>query len=285
MPNFFEGDKKICSACRKREAIYKRISSGEILCKLCLFRSLVKQVRKAVHYYKMVNRLSSVLFIIRPDAVSESIVGFNIYRRATRDFELKYNVLCIDRLVDCEAVKKSVDEKSVNLIVIESNFKTQKFIELVKYVDAIAVKISKKLGINFVVTPLFRDELTMLSLLGILTVSRTIFSEGLPIKIVDNVKITRPFFYVISPDVAMLRYLEGVDIDPLILIECDGFTQKAKKMLFSSIELAYSSIKTVELLQSYVFGVSTRCRYCGAFNLNTVCDVCEKLSQYIDIIG
>jgi hypothetical protein len=280
-----EEGKRLCTACRKRDAVYRRISSGEVLCKLCLFRSLVKQVRKAIHYYKMVSRSSSVLYVIRPEAVAESVIGFIIYKKATKDFNLVYNVLCIDKLTNCDEVKHYIGQNNVGFITIESSFKPQKFVELVKYLDAVAVKISKKLKINSVAVPLFRDELSLLSLLGILTISRTIFSEGLPIKNVDSIKITRPFFYVISIDIAMLKVLEGVDIDPQFLMECDSFMQKAKKILFNSVELMYSNVKTVELMQSYIFGISTRCKYCGAFSLNEVCEICSRLSQYIDEVN
>lgn len=245
----------------------------------------MKQVRKAIHYYKMVNKSSSILYIIRPEAVAESIIGFNIYRKATKNFNLMYSILCFNKLTNCEAVKRYIDENIAHFIIIELNFKTKNLVEIIKFVEAVAVKISRKHNIQFVATPIFRDELTLLSLLGVLTISRTIFSEGLPLKVVDEVKLTRPFFYVISSDIALLKFLDNVDIDSSISIECDKSMQKAKKILFNSIELTYSSIKTVELLQSYILGSSTRCKYCGAFSLNTVCDLCEKLRPYIDIIS
>lgn len=272
----------LCSACRRRSAVYKRRSSGELLCKLCLIRSLIRQVRKVVHYYKMANKLSAVLFIIRPEAVAESIVGFYIYRGATKDLQLTYNVLCFNGLTDCNTVKNYINHNINGFIEVELNFKTSNLVEIIKFVEAIAVKVAKKLNIQFIVTPLFRDELTLLSILGILTTSRTVFSEGLPIKTLDEIKITRPFFYVLSPDVSIIKMLDNIVIDSQTMIECDRFMRKAKKLLFNSIELLYSSIKSVELFQSYVFGVSTRCRYCGAFSLESVCDVCKKFHVFID---
>jgi len=272
----------LCSACRKRNAVYKRRSSGELLCKLCLTRSLIRQVRKVVHYYKMANKLSTVLFIVRPEAVAESIVGFHIYRGATKDLQLTYNVLCLNSLTDCSIVKNYINQNVSRFIEVELNFKTSNLVEVIKFVEAVAVKVAKKLNIQFIATPLFRDELTLLSILGILITSRTVFSEGLPIKTVDEIKITRPFFYVLSPDVSIIKTLDNIVIDSQTMIECDKFMQKAKKLLFNSIELLYSSIKSVELFQSYVFGVSTRCRYCGAFSLEPVCDICKKFQAFID---
>ncbi|MEM1645386.1 MAG: hypothetical protein QXL96_05890 [Ignisphaera sp.] len=282
MTKVSNNERILCSVCRKRDAVYRRRSSGELLCRLCLFRSIVRQVRKAVRYYKMVNKLSTVLFVIRPEAVEESIVSFYIYKGATKDLQLTYNVICFNSITNCSIVKHYIGRNVDNFIEVGLNFKTSNLVELIKFVEAVAVKIANKHNIKFIVTPLFRDELTLLSVLGILTTSRTIFSEGLPIKVVDEIKITRPFFYVISPDVSIIKTLDNIVIDSPIIIECDRFMQKAKKLLFNSIELLYSSIKSVELLQSYAFGTSTRCRYCGAFSLEPICDVCKKFQISID---
>uniref|UniRef100_A0A7C2ZLU5 Cytoplasmic tRNA 2-thiolation protein 2 n=1 Tax=Ignisphaera aggregans TaxID=334771 RepID=A0A7C2ZLU5_9CREN len=273
---------RACSACKRREAIYRRKSSGEQLCKLCLFHSLVKQVRKAIHYYKMVVRSGSTLFIIRPDAVGESVVGFNIFRRATRDFQLSYNILCIDGLVDCSMARNLIGIPYDNFIVAEATFKTTRTSELLKYIESVSVKAARKINAQFVVTPLFRDEMAILSLLGILTTSRSIFSEGLPVKLVDSIKIVRPFFYVISSDVAVLAALDDMIVEPKVVLECDSFMKKAKNIFLNSVELMYSSIKSVELFQSYVFGSSSRCKYCGAFSLSDVCDVCKNIAKFVD---
>lgn len=275
----------LCSSCKKRIAVYKRKTSGEYLCRLCLFRSLVKQVRRAIHYYRMIHRSSSVLYIIRPEAVAEAVAGIQIYRGATKNFNLNYYVMCVNGITDCNGVEGFISSDVHKIVVVEAKYKPENAIDLIKFLESLAVRLAKKLGIRFVVTPLFRDELSILSIIGVLTTSRTAFSEGLPIKISNDVIITRPFFYVISADISMIKVLEGIDILPRFELKCDEFMQKAKKLLHSSPELMYSSIKSIELLQTYVFGSPNRCRYCGAFSSNEVCDICKKFHHYIDAIA
>ena len=119
-----EVPENLCSSCRRRVAVYKRVTSGERLCRLCLFRSVVKQVRKAVHYYKMVRRGSAILYVIRPEAVGESLAGLHTYKVATKDFNLRYYVLCLSDVTDCDLVKNAVGHSDVELISIRDRIYT-----------------------------------------------------------------------------------------------------------------------------------------------------------------
>lgn len=279
-----EENPRLCSSCGKRVAVYRRRTSGEALCKLCLFRSLVKQVRKAINCYKMVNRSKSVLYILRPEAVGESVIGFNIYKNAIKGFDIDLSIMCINGITDCKSVEESLNKYVNNFIIIETNFMPANLAESIKFSESIAIKIARKHNIQFIVTPLFRDELTLLSLIGIITISRTIFSEGLPIKIVDDIKITRPFFYTVSLDISIIKMLDKITLEQKIELKCSNVMESAKKILYASTELMYSSIKSVELLQTYVFGSVTRCKYCGAYSLDSVCDICKGFQSYIDVI-
>lgn len=272
----------LCSSCKKRYAIYKRKSSGEFLCKLCLFRSLVKQTRKAVNNYHMISRKQSMLYIIRPDAVGESVEGLVIYRSAVKDLEAKIYALCINNLTLCEDVEQMLLGKIETCLKTNANYIPSNKIEMIKLVEALAVSIAKKHGIELIVSPLFRDESTIFSLIGMLTVSTSILSEGLPIKTVSGIKIIRPFFYVMSIDVSILRITDKIDLEPQISIACDDIVNKAKATLYSSIELMYSSIKSIEIIQSKVFNSLNKCRYCGAYSSNEVCEICRKFYHCID---
>lgn len=225
-----------------------------------------------------------MLYLIRPDAVAESIIGLNIYRVATKGFELSYNVICVDGLTNCDDIRHITGGNIRQFVTIATVFKPTNIVELIKFLESLAIKIAKKIDAKFVVTPLFRDELTILSLAGILMVSRTIFSEGLPIKVLGDIKVSRPFFYVISADISILGFLERLEIESKLELECDEFIRKAKRLFYTSTELMYSSIKTVELLQTYAFGSTAKCKYCGAYSLDNVCEICKKIHQYVDVL-
>jgi len=264
--------------------VYKRRNSGEILCRLCLFRSLVKQTRKAVSYYQMIRRNGSSLYIVRPDAIGESIVGFTVYRNSIKDFKTKIYVLCVDGITRCRDIETFFNVKVDRYLKVNIGYVPSNKVEMIKFIEAVAVRIARKFDIEFVASPLFRDELALFLLAGILTTLGTVFSEGLPIKIVDGIKIVRPFYYVMFVDVVLMKILDHVNIEPGVEFECEDYIRKAKSMLYSSLELMYSSTKVIELFQRYAFNSSKRCRYCGAYTLNDICNACERFHKYIDSI-
>ncbi len=275
----------LCSSCKRRYATFRRRTSGERLCRLCLYNSVIKQVRKAVHYYKMIRKNSSILFLVMVNKPLLSIMSLSIYESAVKDFSIDNLVLlCFNRYLNCNNIKDIIKSNHYGFIEFEPHFITNDFIEWLKYAEFIAIKIAKESKIEFIVVPLYRDELAIISLLGMLSTSRTIFSEGLPIRNVDEIKITRPFYYVVSDDVLYLtltsKFMSGIDLDGYKFEERYRFFKHIKTILRDSPELMYSSDKSVELLQSYLMGYSKRCRYCGSYDIDDICGYCRKFKEY-----
>jgi len=284
-----------CSSCRKRLAVYKRIVSGEKLCRYCLYNSVVKQVRKAVHYYKMVRKNGSAIYILRPERILSSIEGLYILISALKDFNVALHVLCIYDFIDCETLSKLFPSVTfINIRVGDKEFKSIQLIELIKFYEVVAIKIAREKFIESILVPLFRDELSILLLYGLLMISKSIFSEGMPIRIVDdNISLSRPFYYVTSIDIIYLSLTdkkiplktEEKEDTLYSFIKEREFWRKAKDILIRSPELMYSSSKTVELLQSYVIGSkATRCKYCGSYSDSDLCEICSRILGYIDAV-
>ncbi len=284
--------KPLCSSCRRREAVYRRLTSGEKLCRLCLFSATANQVRKAVHYYKMLKRGDSIIFILRPDKPLLSLQAFLIFHTAVRDMELKYSILCLKDVTNCELVehivKSHVKKSDIEIVSIPCRLdciKTQTFIHMIKYCEALAIRVAMQRNMNAVIAPLFRDELSMIMLAGLLIVSKTAYSEGMPLKLVEGIKVARPFYYVFSVDVLYLtltspelREKESICEPHLNLyIVNERFDERLKSTFIRSPELMYSSIKGSQLLQSYILAGSKRCRICGAYSDKDVCEYCEAL--------
>jgi len=286
MNMIIEVPQPICTSCNKRHATYHRITSGEKLCKLCLFNSVVKQTRKISHYYKMFRKNQKIVFAIRGDNIPLSIESFLILHQAVKDFELEYKILCPDNIVDCKIVDNEIKEHvkgkyEVYTVKYSLDVISKSFIHMVKYIDAVSVKIAKESEAESVVSTLFRDEMTMLSIMGFLLLSKTVFGEGMPVKYVESVKIVRPFYNVFSHDVIYLAYSLN-DMVKLckelnkIRINVDEYFLKAYKIFLKSPELMYSSSKSVELLQSFVIAKTSRCSVCGSFSDKQVCEYCEQ---------
>ncbi|MCS7111431.1 MAG: hypothetical protein N3D82_03890 [Ignisphaera sp.] len=274
-----------CSSCRKRYAVFKRRTSGEKLCRLCLYSSVVRQVRKALHYYKMIRKNCSIMFLLMANSPLLSIAALSIYESAIRDFNAGITVLCFSKYINCKMIRDIMKADRYGVIEVDDEFTTRDFIEWLKYGEYIAIKIARESNIEFIAVPLYRDELSTLSLFGLLTTSRTVFSEGLPIREIDNVKITRPFYYVVSDDVLYLaltdKHVIELDIGKCEFDEKAEFFKHAGIILRTSPELMYSSSKSVEILQSYVFGEVKKCRYCGSYDISDVCHYCAKFKSKI----
>jgi len=265
--------------------VYRRAASGERVCSTCLFNAVVDQVKKALNYFAMVRKGSRVLFVVRPDKPLESLIALRVFIKAAKDFDLEIHALCIDGIAPCNEIGSQLQElvKEVHRYRFVGDLPS--YMHMVKAVSSICAKVAREIDAETCVEPYTRDELTLFALLGILRVEKEVFSEGLPVKKIDRLKIARPFYYAISHDIAALTYLRRelrdlyADTIPFIsfskseLVVLQGFA----KILAGSTELAYSSHKTVELLQSYLIGDSPRCRFCGAFADSDTCRYCRDL--------
>ena len=287
----------VCKLCRKRRPVYKRVTSGEVLCRQCLYSSIVKQIRKAVNYYTIVHRGERALFIIRPDRPLESVLAFQLLNSAIRDLDIEISLICYSGFINCQKFTQLLEDLGVKVKVVEVQILEDAihinlcFVELLKLVEAIAHRIACKHNFDTILTPLYRDELTLLSMLGLLKVSKSVFSESLPVKLGDSVRIARPFFYVISMDILYLTYTSHIvahyvnALHPFIprLDNVESTLMRhSKDILWTSTELMYSSTKSVEILQSFILGSAKRCKYCLAHSDTEVCNYCLHLQNLIE---
>jgi len=287
----------VCKLCRRRRPVYKRITSGEVLCRQCLYNSIVKQIRKAMNYYAIAHRGEHALFVVRPDRPLESAFAFQLLNSAIRGLGVEISMICYSSFIDCQEFTRLLEDLGVKVKVIEIQIPRDTihanlcFVELLKLVEAVAHRIACKHDFDAILTPLYRDELTLLSMLGLLKVSKSVFSESLPVKLGDNVRIARPFFYVISMDVLYLTYTSHITahyintLHPFIprLDDIESALMKhSKDILWTSTELMYSSVKSVEMLQSYILGSTRRCKYCLAHSDTEVCNYCSHLRNLIE---
>ncbi len=246
-------------------------------------------------YYTIVHRGERVLFIVRPDRPLESIISLQLFLSATRDLELEIAILCYSQLLDCTTLSQVLAELNLKLAMLRviTKFDTIQlgFVDLLKLSEAIAHNIARKHRFDAVLTPLYRDELTLLGILGLLKISKSAFSEALPVKLGNGVRIARPFLYVASMDVLYLtytspiltKYLEKLrpytpTLDPVE----EPVLRYAKSILWFSTELMYSSSKSIELLQSYILGSAKRCKHCLAHSDTEVCEYCSRLLKIIE---
>ncbi len=269
----------LCSNCGKRNAKYYRATSGESLCEKCLLNAIYKQVRKFLTLYNVVKRGDSIVYIVRPDRPVESIASLKVFFKFVKGLSLRLHVL-IPRNIPRRLLEDL--HNGCEFIEFELLVRPSSWVELIKVLDIIAIDQCRALGLRTALTPLYRDELTLLAMMGLMETSPSIFSEALPVKRGYGIVIARPFYYVFSSDIVALAYLNGMyesAIDYLIVMnDKESIIERHfYPIMWRSRELMYSSRKSVELLQSYVLSNKVTCRLCLARSLKDPCLICERL--------
>ncbi len=263
------------------------------MCTSCLFSSIVRQVRKAMSSYPIIKRREKALYIVRSDRPKVSLEALRILQRATRGLEIDLYVLYVVFGTYEPIATEDLDEwiKSYgikhNVIVVRMDYVPKSFIEYVKLLEVLARIEATKLGLDVVISPLFRDELVFLSFIGLLKLENHVFGEIMPVKMSgSSPRISRPFFYVLGIDVEVLSYLSprqvavrSEDILYPFNEEDIAFLTHFVRVVTTSIELLYSYTKSVELIQSYVIGSLKRCRYCLAPSNTDPCPYCARFEE------
>ncbi len=289
-----------CQHCKKRDAVYRRLASGEVLCVQCLANAVVKQIRKAMSVYPIVKRDENVLYVIRSDKPLESITALKLFLKAVSGLNVSIDVLCIDVNSNglCNTVeeilkRQSLEVRKIISITVKHKNIVNSWLKLVKLHSVLPLQIARKEHITAIVQPYFRDELTFLNIIGLIMLKYEVFSEGMPVKksYYEDIRISRPFYYVVSHDIAVLTYHNKIlqeymiknDIGFIPIDERESYAlELSKRIFFESPELMYASTKSVELLQSYIVKNSTQCSYCLSLASESVCSICKSLIDVLE---
>jgi len=280
----------VCKNCRKEPAFYLRPYSGEFVCKQCLRKGLVKQVRKTLSYYPIVKRRERVIYVIRLDRPAESIAFLKIFKNFVKRLDLDMHLVVPEELrptIDkhLERLMKVPNIVDVSYIHI-TRFEPQNFVELIKLHEVLSLSLSSEIGSTTVLMPLFREELVFLALLGLVKASRTIFGDSFPVKQWRSLKVSRPSYLVSLIDMIAYVYTDPDLLELMDSVPNTVFFDTIEKSLvetlidvaYSSKELVYASRKSVELMQSMFISSPARCRLCLSFTEGgEICDICNYL--------
>jgi len=239
------------------------------------------------------------LFALRWDKPAESIEALRIFRKAASSFEPKIGILCVDRLLNCDAVLKIVERieptlgvSLMRVYITSPSYVPRGFTEAVKLLEYIAARVASKEKFDSIVIPIFRDEMFLFSFAGFVHVDKTLIGDSLPVKVGEEYRIVRPFFYVLGVDVAVLAYNDSLLRGSgrglgggCVFSEAElELIRRLQALTASSLEVIYSSAKTVEILQSVIVGNRSRCSVCLSFSDEELCRFCKAFElQGIDV--
>jgi len=247
----------------------------------------------------MIRSKDKVLFALRWDKPAESIEALRIFRKAVSSFEPRISILCVDRLLNCGTVSKVIERidpalgaSLIRVYITNPSYVPRSFTETVKLLEYIAARVASKEKFDSVVIPVFRDEMFMFSFAGFVHLDKTLIGDSLPVKVGEEYRIVKPFFYVLGIDVAVLAYNDPLLRDSqrglgggCVFSEAElGLIRRLQALIASSLEVVYSSAKTVEILQSFIVGSRNKCSVCLSFSDEELCRFCKAFElQGIDV--
>jgi len=105
-------ERALCTRCRRRSATYLRRQSGERLCTTCLYRDLVKEVRRAFSFTSKRGVGLKVGVLVSSCWLVEGFVLSKVLNDVEREFQgVTVGLIVEDRLLECaNDLRRYVDE-------------------------------------------------------------------------------------------------------------------------------------------------------------------------------
>ncbi len=275
-----------CAVCKNRKIVYKRSYSGDLMCDLCLEKTLIKAVKKVIGKYRILKPFSKVLVPITYTAPHYSAALAHILAKLERKFSTE---VIIARPSDIEydvgvnwpplnARELIVDIKVSGLDITNPS-------ACVRFDRRWSLFLAKRLGIDIIALPFSRTDLIIFALNALLVEGIEAISEALDYISINNVK----FFSAFSE-------VEGEIVSAYVAIRSLWFYSNLCKYkidardVFYSIagrrpELEFSIEKTLNPIFTKSSTLYNRCNLCGGFSKGNTCRYCNKSDLQITLLS
>jgi len=267
-----------CSSCGVREAIYWRKESGEKLCSKCLEKSLIRQVKREISRWSMLEPKDTIGFLFLEKYPLVSISSYNILKKIERDYPSKLY------LILPKTLSKVVREEN---IVYVDNVENKDIVAYYRLLREKALKKAEKAGIEKIVLPTTLEfEITYFTY-GFLKYDIEIMGETLPKLHVPqrNIYFVKPFRKVRTKELLIYGYFEGLFriFEKKFKVKrnsgfSDSFFCEIEKYFWKiscdHFELLDSTLKMSEILVEKIlreYGFTSSCRFCGTPIRDNVC--------------
>ncbi len=267
-----------CSSCKIREAIYWRKESGEKLCLKCLEMSLIRQVKREINRWKMLEPKDSIGFLFLEKYPLVSISTFNIFKKIEQEYPSKLYLMLPKTL------SKVIREK--NIVYID-DVENENITAHYRLLREKALEKAEKVGIAKIVLPTTLEfEITYFTY-GFLKFNIEIMGETLPKLHVPqrNIYFVKPFRKVRAKELLVYGYFEGlfrIFEEEFKVKRGNGFSDNFfceiekyfGKISCDHFELLDSTLKMSEILVEKIlkeYGFTRSCRFCGTPVRNNTC--------------
>ncbi len=292
-----------CHRCGGVRHLYYRRSSGEVLCRRCLERLLIRAIRRSLGRIGRVRYgdpilvaepavpgiwfASSVVLLYKSvrDHRNRLLVSIDsrssyskYYSRLWGDLASELEVVYTDRYVDIDAmISRCLSQDS----------QLDRYVCLKKIDTVAGVYVSTKINIDKVAVLRSRDQVPAIAVLGVLLRDpSTLIETRLYRDTSAGVHIINPIHDVSQEDLAAYSYLSGLTLD----IGFEGSRARAlevfravsdalsglNEIIYRSRETAFSADRAIDFIDSRLSSsAKNRCGLCGV-KIDVGRDLCER---------
>ncbi len=264
----------ICNRCKRRRALYLRISSGEALCVHCLRDEVMRQASRSLASAGLSLR-ATLLVPVSSFAPSASLLAAVLTASIEKRFKSRV-LVAIPSFYEGLSSSFKLPEglEGVTVDVKPWPPKEADIISCVRYDRAWSTRAARLIGADVVVAPLSRTDLTVLLLEALLRGRPDEVFDSQPTLSVLGVKHVEVFSRVEREALAATEFLEGLRLEPAcrVLIR--------SKPVFMSVaggpEMDYGALELSTKLAAE-FKAPQLCMSCGAPSAGPICDHCASL--------
>jgi tRNA(Ile)-lysidine synthase TilS/MesJ len=274
-----------CKICKKRGARYLRTYSGDLLCEVCLERSLIKAVKRAIGKYEVLKPRSKVLVPITYSSPHFSAALARILSLLETKFSTEV-IIARPQDIYLDDVENWPPQNSKEIIVRvkADGINTSNLNTCLRFDRRWAYEVARNLGVKTIALPYTKTDIIIFTLNSLLIEGLEALSESLEYIEVNGIRFFLGFSEVegeiVSAYVALKRLWFYSD-------KCK-YEIPAKKVFYSIAyrrpELEYSSVKTIDPLLRAVSKKLNRCKYCGGFSQETVCKYCRDSKVVVEVL-
>jgi uncharacterized protein (TIGR00269 family) len=306
----------LCTLCKRKEAVYSRPYSGEMLCKRCFSKSVEDKVRAKISKYEMLQPNDKIMIAV--SGGKDSVTLLHILTRIEKNFpKATLSAVTIDEGIKGyrgEALEIAANNcKKLGVPHMIASFKEMYGYTLDEIVDTIQKKeekgltpcsfcgvlrrqalntVARETGANKLATAHTLDDETQTMLLNIIhgdaaRIARVkpVLSEVHP-KLVQRVK---PLCEIPEREVALYAYLKNIDYQGVRCPYAGTALRNDVRTMLNRIEAKHPGTKfaifrSIERIRPALEATTgeaelKECKMCGEPTIGEVCKPCQMLQE------
>ena len=304
----------ICTACKRREAVYFRLYSGERLCKKCFIESIEEKTRATISKYEMFEFDDRIAVGVSGGKDSTSLLY--VLEKIEREFPKSTLVaVTVDEGIKGyrdEALKiarKNCEKLSIEHHVVSFKelfgYKLDEIVELMKKREAelspcAYCGVLRRRALNIAAREVDADKLATAHslddevqtiLINILHGDPLRLARAKPVTEEVHEKLVRrvkPFCEIPEREIAFYAYLKNIEFQSFPCPYAPQALRSEIRIILNRLEerhpgMKYTIFRSIERIRPALEGLAEKelkeCKICGEPTTGEICKVCELLQE------